>query len=131
MRSVLLAGKSGLPYRLVLVEKDDHVQGEYSEGWEEGGETKLPEVPGIYVFLKQIRSKIGYKWFPIYIGRTKNLNDRVYKDFSSHHKKDCIEDHGATHIGVYIDNMNIKSNRKTAEKDLIEEYCPPCNDQNV
>ena len=68
-------------------------------------------VPGNYIFAKATAP--GH-WVPVYIGETKDLSER----FDDHHKMPCIEERGATHIHVHVNNE---------EADLIANYNPPCN----
>ena len=81
---------------------------------------ELDEIPGVYIFSKRSNNK---KWSPIYVGETGDLSDR----FDDHHKKDCIEEEGATHICVFTQDMGKKKDRKAVEEDLIDKYDPPCN----
>jgi len=67
---------------------------------------------GNYIFAKSVVNR----WRPIYIGQG-DLGKIISAD---HHKIDCIEDKGATHVHVHL-NANEK-NRKNEEKDLLENY---------
>jgi hypothetical protein len=75
------------------------------------------------VYAKQTKPHV---WTPIYIGQTSNLNERQ----QGHHKKDCLDAHGATHVHIYF-NSGGESVRLAIEADLIEKWQPPCNTQGV
>lgn len=76
------------------------------------------EVPGNYIFAQK---SIGI-WKAIYIGETKNLNDR----HENHEKRECALRNGATHIHSHI-NYNGESERKLEESDLVKKHQPICN----
>ena len=69
--------------------------------------------PGNYIFAKVNTES---KWVPIYIGQG-DLGERVS---DNHHKWNCIERRGATHIHVH---KNVEeSARLEEEKDLLANY---------
>lgn len=55
-------------------------------------------------------------WVPIYIGQG-DLSDRISPN---HHKAECIERKGATHVHVHA-NAN-ESKRLSEERDLLARY---------
>jgi len=75
--------------------------------------------PGNYIFAKQ---NAAGNWIAIYIGETKELDER----FDNHHKMLCIKKHGATHILAHV-NTSGKDARLAEEADLVSQYNPPCN----
>jgi hypothetical protein len=79
------------------------------------------EEPGNYIFAKE--TKPGY-WKPCYIGQTENLDKRL----GDHEKESCAIRNGATHIHAHLNNGG-EATRKAEEKDLIQEWKPPCNEQ--
>lgn len=81
------------------------------------GQTFDP-VPGNYIFAKVVEGR----WNAVYIGQTADLSER----FDGHHKMQCIRAHGATHIHARRNNGGERA-RRVEEKDLIENYNPPCN----
>lgn len=82
----------------------------------------LPEfkpVPANYIFAKVVNGQ----WRPVYIGQTSDLAER----FDQHHKAQCIDRQGATHIHVRA-NRDGELARLAEEKDLIDKHRPACND---
>jgi predicted GIY-YIG superfamily endonuclease len=73
---------------------------------------------GNYIFAK--RTLTG--WTPTYIGQTRNLAER----FEDHHKKECIKQHGATHVHAHLNEK--QADRLAEEADLIKSWHPACND---
>lgn len=69
--------------------------------------------PGNYIFTKVNAEN---KWVPIYIGQG-DLGDRVSDD---HHKWECIQRKGATHVHVHTNA--IEDARLAEEKDLLANY---------
>ena len=96
-------GKSGDPYAFKVF------------NWPE---TFFPS-SGIYIFCK-FRQK--GQWEPIYVGETVNISTR----FDDHHKMNCIQRYGATHIHI-LGPIEVEPQRRTIEEDLILNYGPPCN----
>jgi predicted GIY-YIG superfamily endonuclease len=91
--------------------------------WIYSFDTSFKEEPGNYIFAKETRP--GY-WSPCYIGQTENLNQRL----GDHDKEACAKRHGATHIHAHVNN-NGEPARRAEEKDLIQRWKPPCNEQLV
>jgi hypothetical protein len=83
--------------------------------------TKFNEpCPGIYIYARETSP---HKWIPIYIGQTENVNVRL----TNHEQRECVDQHGATHIHVSI--ITPEKSRLAIEKDLIEQWKPVCNTQ--
>jgi len=57
----------------------------------------------------------------IYVGQTGDLSER----FNNHHKQDCFEENKANCICIYAEEN--ETTRLEIEKDLIDNYTPPCN----
>lgn len=83
--------------------------------------TVLKEEPGNYIFSEETSSQ---KWSPRYIGQTENLNRRL----GDHEKEACAKRYGATHIHAHL-NSGGESIRRAEEKDLVQKWKPPCNEQ--
>jgi excinuclease UvrABC nuclease subunit len=85
--------------------------------------TKFTEpCPGIYIYAKETSP---HKWSPVYIGQSENINLRL----TNHEQQECVDQNGATHIHVSI--FTDEARRLAAEKDLIQQWEPPCNTQYV
>lgn len=65
------------------------------------------------------------KWTPQYFGQSKNLNNRL----GNHEKEACAIANGATHIHAHLNEL--ESKRLAEERDLIQNFNPPCNEQLV
>jgi hypothetical protein len=73
---------------------------------------------GLYLFTK----KVDITHHFIYIGRTEDLSSR----FTDHHKQECIDGKGATHICIHwLDGKDALIN---AETDLLAAYNFTCNE---
>ena len=81
----------------------------------------LPADPGVYVFVRH--QVVEELMKVIYIGHTGDADTRFDKE---HHKWECIEDEGYTHI--YFRPAPSKEAAKRIESDLLGFYDPPCND---
>ena len=81
--------------------------------------TKFNAVPANYIFAKVNTSN---RWEATYVGETQDLSVR----FDNHHRKACIDRHGATHIHVRV-NDGRKDARLAEERDIRQRYNPPCN----
>ena len=78
------------------------------------------DVPGNYIFAKVVDGK----WFPIYIGETGSLSDRL----GPHHEKwTCGLREGMTHIHAHGSSESVAV-RRAEESDLLANRNPPCND---
>lgn len=84
--------------------------------------TGFKEDAGNYIFAKLNASN---NWVPQYIGQTKNLNQRL----GDHEKEACAKRNGATHIHAHLNAA--EAARLAEEKDLIENFNPPCNVQHT
>ncbi len=69
---------------------------------------------GNYIYSKT--STKPNRWLPIYIGEG-DLSDRIS---SGHHRADCIEKKGATHVHVHTTSSKEKG--QTEEQDLLANY---------
>lgn len=85
--------------------------------------TNFKEVAGNYIFAKETQPG---RWLPCYIGQAENLNNRL----GNHEKEACAKRHGATHIHVHTNSAG-EAARLAEEKDLIQYWQPPCNEQFV
>ncbi len=83
----------------------------------------MHEKAGNYLFAKE--TKPG-NWLPVYIGQTKNLDQRL----ENHEKEECATRNGATHIHAHL-NADGEAVRKAEERDLILHWQPVCNEQLV
>lgn len=104
-RSINWTGKSGREYTHFIYSIDQ----------------TFKDVPGNYIFAKETSP---HKWSPCYIGQTGSLRDRM----DGHEKEACARRHGATHIHVHV-NSSAEDARRAQERDLIEQWQPPCNKQ--
>ena len=101
--NITLTGSTGTQYEYFIFNKEDDFK----------------EVPANYVFA---RKNANSKYSVLYNGETENLSNRL-KD---HHKWDCANSHGMTHIFAHKSSSSAKA-RRNEEADLIEKYVPPCN----
>lgn len=83
--------------------------------------TTFKEEPGNYIFARQT---IPRSWSPCYIGQTENLNQRL----GNHEKEACAKRNGATHIHAHLTSGG-ETARKAEEKDLLQKWNTPCNEQ--
>ena len=81
--------------------------------------TNLKQSGAVYAVLKQ--TPTGH-YSIIYLGQTSDLNKR----FENHHKQDCFDQNGKTHLAVYP--VPTESRRFDIETDLLRSYKPVCND---
>ena len=105
VRSIIWYGKSGKGYTYYIFEI---------------GYQFDPNQPGNYIFAKETKPR---SWEAIYIGETDDLGER----FDNHHKKECIENEGATHIHAHKSSDD-KKTRCAEESDLLAKRRTPCND---
>lgn len=77
--------------------------------------------PANYIYTRETRP--GFH-VPIYIGETGDIADR---NLDSHHRKEAIERHGATHICVHSSGSRLS--RLAEETDLRHRWRTPCNRQ--
>lgn len=83
--------------------------------------TKFKDIPALYAFLKYDNGK----WRVLYIGQSVHLGDRI----ANHNKWLEVNRLGCTHIAVCPDVSLLTLDDD--ERELIEYYCPPCNEQLV
>jgi hypothetical protein len=81
-------------------------------------------VGAVYAIFKyEPRPGTATAWYRhIYVGETGDLSTR----FSSHHKQNCFDEHGADRIGVHVDSS--EKSRKSKEADIRNAGHWPCND---
>ncbi|MDT7832035.1 hypothetical protein RQM59_06565 [Flavobacteriaceae bacterium S356] len=104
MATITLEGCSGKSYEFII-----HAKG-----------TNFNSVGGVY-YITKIKNN---KHTRIYLGITNDLSTR----FDNHHKEDCFEENGATHIAIH--KSSSESEREKIEKDILCKYNFPCNEQN-
>ncbi len=86
-------------------------------------DTSFIAVGAVYFITRRHKkTNNGQKHIRIYVGETRDLSER----FADHHKKDCFDEHKANCICVYREDS--ESKRLKIEKDLKDNYIPPCND---
>ena len=85
--------------------------------------TSFNKVGGVYVFTVRTPKPEGGASHPvIYVGQTGDLSTR----FDNHHKADCIVQHQSNCICILV--QEDEQMRLAIEKDMIDNYNPPCND---
>jgi len=67
---------------------------------------------GNYVYAKLVNNQ----WVPVYFGEG-DLSSRATSD---HHKTDCIDRKGATHVHLHLNAR--KEDRRAEERDLLANY---------
>ena len=82
--------------------------------------TTFNPVGAVYLILRKEYSSSNYTI--LYIGETGDLSDR----FSNHHKQDCFDRNGKSHIGILVEDS--ESRRLDIESDLLQNYTTTCND---
>jgi excinuclease UvrABC nuclease subunit len=81
--------------------------------------------PGVYIFCK---ARPDGRWDAIYVGETNSFKDRLTDNLVNHHRWQCIQAHGATHICTFhVTGGN--TSRVMIERDLRSSLSPPCNRQ--
>ena len=78
-------------------------------------------VPANYIFAKKLG---GAYYTPIHIGETEDISER----FDNHPKMPCIRRNGATHFCTHKGDDD-KTVRRAEEADLVNNYNPPCDDE--
>ena len=63
----------------------------------------------------------GYSHVRIYVGQTEDLSTR----FDDHHKQDCFDQENANCVCIHGEQN--ENTRLDIERDLIDNYNPPCN----
>ena len=84
-------------------------------------DTSFNSVGAVYFITKRSKDNGGHNHTRIYVGETGDLSTR----FDDHHKAGCFNEHDANCICVYQEES--ESKRLKIEKDLIDNYNPPCN----
>ena len=79
----------------------------------------LPVASGNYIFAKPGQ---GNLWVAIYAGETGNFGDRI----PNHNELPCVRFNGGTHVLIHQHNGGPQA-RRAEERDIIENYDPPCN----
>ena len=74
--------------------------------------------PGNYIYAKDTPTG----WFPLYIGETSSLKDRL----ADHEKEPCAKQNGATHVHSHTEHGG-EAIRRIEEEDLVEKWHPVCN----
>jgi len=85
--------------------------------------TTFNDVGAVYLITKSQYKKAKDRWYHslIYIGQTQDLSAR----FDNHHKENCFKEKQYNRICVY--RVNGEKTRLKVEKDLLDNYDPPCN----
>jgi hypothetical protein len=80
----------------------------------------LRAVPGNFIYAKECDG--GY-WVPVFIGQTRDLNQRL----EGHEQQEHAIQNGATHLHVHVSNVT-QAARCDEERDLVIRWQPVCND---
>lgn len=83
--------------------------------------TVFNAVGAVYAVLRENPPQQNY--FILYIGKTESLKDR----FVDHHKQDCFDRNGKTHVGVKVVSTEVE--RTKIETDLLSNYSTSCNEK--
>ena len=102
-----IGGKTQREYRCTVYPLDSNVP--------DLGIPDFPRLPGIYIFTMTLSSRNKYP--SIYIGQTKNLEDR----FGGHSQLDCIRREQAACLHVYATGFEQEPALNLASKDVREE----------
>lgn len=85
--------------------------------------TSFKDLPIVYIVSKRYENEESrYKHKVVYVGETENAAER----FNGHHKQECFESHDANCICIRQEAD--EESRLAAERDLIANYGPACND---
>jgi hypothetical protein len=76
-------------------------------------------VPGNYIYAKETD---GGCWVPVFIGQTRDLNQRL----EGHEQQEHAIQNGATHIHVHVATVT-QAARCEEEHDLVIRWQPFCN----
>lgn len=115
-KTLKLIGVSGKQYDFSLFSFDDYVD----------IKRYFNNVPALYIFVRLTTDKQRYEEV-IYLGETGDVRTR----YDNHHKENCIKSRNANCIGFYQeDGFDVETNRKVAEKDLLDAKNFHCNDVN-
>jgi excinuclease UvrABC nuclease subunit len=81
-----------------------------------------PGQPGLYIHTKPTPQG----WVPVYIGQSKDINDRL----TDKYKRASVDREGATHVHVSVFTGG-EQVRLGVEEDLIARWQPVCNVQHI
>ena len=88
----------------------------------------VPESPGVYrisVELKNNKLKV------VYVGQTKDLEDRLNQYVNSDTDNDCLLNHLEKHICYFrVAKVADDDDRDGAERALYDHFKPECNDED-
>ena len=108
-KTINAKGISGVNYRFIIRPKITFFSSE----------------PGIYIFLRSEANSVT----PIYIGETKDFDNRIGSGFRDHDRYECINKNRYTHIATLI-VYGGKQKRLDIETDLRNNYTSSvCNQQ--
>ncbi len=82
-------------------------------------EEPLDERGGIFIFAR--RNTSGDAWKAICIGEANSFS----RELPAHPKRQCARNHAATHVHVLPEDD--EEARRSAVRDLIARWHPPCN----
>jgi len=92
---------------------------------EEEIEKYVPNEAGIYLLWVQLQSG---KWRCFYVGKTKNLKERLLQHLSYSEENQCLKDKVSKYIcGFEYVEVPSQSHRDGIEKYLYNHYSPDCN----
>ncbi len=83
--------------------------------------TKFKDIRAVYAFTKRTPKENTHTQAVLYVGESEKLGDRI----SNHEKLECVKPLGCNCICVHSEDNEVA--RMAKEKDLIENYDPPCN----
>jgi hypothetical protein len=86
--------------------------------------TTFKAVGAVYVVTRRYpkSSGDGHSHEVLYVGQTGDLSARL----EDHHKAECFEENQANCVCVKVEE--VETTRLEIEKDLIDNYNPPCNE---
>jgi hypothetical protein len=85
--------------------------------------TPLPDEGGIYVLARRSQGLLGMFWDPLYVGKTKCLDDRID---DQHHRMTEAKRLGATHVHFYPCAGIFQAGM---ERSMVGRLNPPLNVQ--
>lgn len=83
--------------------------------------TKFKKIGAVYIILNEYDPFDPFEDL-IYVGQSEDMSER----FDCHHKEQCFQKHYANYIGIHSESE--EDTRLDIEKDIYDEYSPPCND---
>jgi hypothetical protein len=87
--------------------------------------TTFNAVPGVYIVCKQAPNG---DWHAIYVGECESFNERLANGLASHHRLQCMQQHGGTHVCTLVVSGS-RQTRLDLETELRSTLNPPCNRQ--